>query len=295
MIAVMGATGRTGSRITELCLKAGEKVRALGRSKSKLSELERAGAEVLEGDASDAAFLTRAFRGADAVYTLLPYDVQKPNYLAEQDRTGEAVANAVRESGVRHVVFLSSVGADQPSGTGPVASLHAQEERLRRIESTNVLILRPGSFFENFYDSLGIIKQEGINCDSVMPDLALPMIATRDIADAAVVALGARDFRGVVVRELLGPRDLTYAEATSILGGRIGKPHLKYVQLPYADMTKALVQAGFAEDLAGLYAELGRAINEGRVKSQGGRKSETTTSTRFEDFAHELADAYHDA
>jgi uncharacterized protein YbjT (DUF2867 family) len=292
MITVMGATGRTGSRITELRLKAGEKVRALGRSKSKLSDLERAGAEVIAGDASDAAFLTRAFRGADAVYTLLPYDLQKPNYLAEQDRTGEAVAKAVRESGVRHVVFLSSVGADQPSGTGPVASLHAQEERLRRIEGTNVLILRAGSFFENFYGSLGIIKQEGINCDSVLPDLAIPMIATRDIADAAEAALGARDFRGFVVRELLGPRDLTYTEATSLLGECIGKPDLKYVQLPYGDMAKALVQAGFAEDDADLYAELARAINDGRVKSQAGLKPETTTPTRFEDFARQLADAY---
>jgi uncharacterized protein YbjT (DUF2867 family) len=118
------------------------------------------------------------------------------------------------------------------------------------------------------------------------------MIATRDIADAAEAALGARDFRGFVVRELLGPRDLTYTEATSLLGECIGKPDLKYVQLPYADMAKALAQAGFAEDVADLYAELARAINDGRVKSQAGRKPETTTPTRFEDFARHLADAY---
>ena len=38
---------------------------------------------------------------------------------------------------------------------------------------------------------------------------------------------------------MLGPRDLSYAEATSILGERIGKPDLEYVHFPYADLAKA--------------------------------------------------------
>jgi uncharacterized protein YbjT (DUF2867 family) len=42
----------------------------------------------------------------------------------------------------------------------------------------------------------------------------------------AAKALQTRDWHGVVVRELLGPRDLTYAEATRIVGKRIKKPDL---------------------------------------------------------------------
>jgi uncharacterized protein YbjT (DUF2867 family) len=95
-----------------------------------------------------------------------------------------------------------------------------------------------------------------------------------------------------VVRELLGPRDLTYAEATRILGERIGKPDLKYVQFSYADMARTLVQAGLSETFAGLYVEMTRAFNEGKVKPREGRKAENTTPTRFEDFAGELARAY---
>jgi uncharacterized protein YbjT (DUF2867 family) len=281
MITVMGATGRIGSKITNLLLKQGESVRALGRSERKLSELQSAGAEVLAGDASDAAFLTNAFRGATAVFTLLPYDPQSSDYRAIQDRQGEAIVKAVRESGVRYVVALSSVGADQPSGTGPIAGLHAQEERLRRIDDVNLLLLRPGSFFENFYDSLELIKHEGIIGDSVAPEVALPMIATRDIADAAAKALTARDWKGVVVRELLGPCDLSYAEATCIIGERIGKPDLAYVQFPYADMAEALMKVGFSENVAGLYVEMTRAFNEGRVKPCEGRKPENTTPTRL--------------
>src|SRR5262245_36737160 len=112
MITVMGATGHTGKKITEELLKAGGRVRALGRSENKLSELKRAGAEVLAGDTTDAAFLANAFRGADAVYTLLPTNPRAPDYRAEQDRQGEAIVRAIRESGVRYIVALSSVGAD---------------------------------------------------------------------------------------------------------------------------------------------------------------------------------------
>ncbi|HET6889310.1 MAG TPA: NmrA family NAD(P)-binding protein [Candidatus Udaeobacter sp.] len=69
-IAVMGATGNTGRKITEALLRAGENVRALGRSESKLAKLKLTGVEVLVGDTNDAAFLIKAFSGADAVYTL---------------------------------------------------------------------------------------------------------------------------------------------------------------------------------------------------------------------------------
>lgn len=292
MIAVMGATGNIGRRISEQLLQAGETVRALGRSAEKLAGLERQGAEVLTGDARDAAFLTNAFRGSEAIYTLVPPDVQSPDYRKQQDDEGEAITQAIRDSGVRSVVFLSSLGADQPAGTGPIAGLHAQEERLRRLPQVNVLVLRPAYFFENFYATLGLIKHQGINGGAVAPDIRFPMIATRDIADVAAQALHRRDWTGVVVRELLGARDLTFAEATRIFGARIAKPDLQYVQFPYADFTASLVQMGISQNVAGLYAEMTRAINEGKVKSLEGRRPENTTRTTFEEFAESLARAY---
>jgi uncharacterized protein YbjT (DUF2867 family) len=73
------------------------------------------------------------------------------------------------------------------------------------------------------------------------------MVATRDIADAAAKALSARDWKGVVVRELLGPRDISYAEVTPILGEKIGKRDLRYIQFSYDDQAKGLVKAGLSE------------------------------------------------
>jgi uncharacterized protein YbjT (DUF2867 family) len=237
-------------------------------------------------------FLTEAFRGADAAFTLLPPNVQAPDYRQLQDEQGEAIVTAIRASSLPRVVFLSSIGADQADGTGPIAGLHAQEERLRRLPGVNVLILRPAYFFENFFDTLGLIKQQGINGGPVAPDLPFPMIATRDIAEVAARALRQRDWHGVVVRELLGERDLTFAQVTRIIGARIGKPDLSYVQFPYADFTASLVQMGISPNVAGLYAEMARAINDERVKSREGRRPENTTATTFEAFADTLAGAY---
>lgn len=292
MIAVMGATGNTGSKIVKLLLDAGEEVRALGRSASRLAELEAAGAQALAGDATDTAYLTDAFRGADSVYTLLPFDPTSPGYLEAQERLGEAIVRAVRDAGVRYVVALSSVGADRPAGTGVLVSLHRQEQRLRTLEQANVLLLRAGAFFETFHAALEVIEHEGVNADSVAPDAPIPMIATRDVAAVAAEALRARDWSGVVVRELLGERDLSYAEVTRILGAAIGRPDLAYVQLPEAEMVAALTQAGLARDFAELLVEFHRALGD-TIASREGRKPENTTPTRFEDFAaSDLAGAF---
>ena len=291
MITVMGATGNTGRVTAEALLSRGEKVRVVGRDAGKLAALVARGAEAAVGSASDASFLARAFAGAETAYTLLPPDMGVPDLRAHQDRVGEATVQALRQAGVKRVVFLSSVGADLPAGTGPIAGLHAQEERLRKLGAA-VLLLRPGYFFENFRSSLPMIRHQGMNGGAIAPDVKMAMIATRDIGAAAAAAIAARDFTGVEVRNLLGPRDLSLAEATRILGAAIGKPDLAYVQFPYDAFAAALVQAGLTPDLARLYAEMARAFNDGIVKVAGGRTAASTTPTTFESFAKELAAAY---
>jgi NmrA-like family len=86
MITVMGAGGRVGVPIAALLLASGEKVRALGRSVDRVAGVAGKGATVLTGDAADATFLTEAFRGADAAFTLLPEDVHAADFRKQQRR-----------------------------------------------------------------------------------------------------------------------------------------------------------------------------------------------------------------
>lgn len=64
------------------------------------------------------------------------------------------------------------------------------------------------------------------------------------------------------------------------------------MQLADDEMAGALMHAGFSQDVAALHVEMTRAFNEGRVASLAGRTAESTTPTRFEDFAVDLARAY---
>jgi uncharacterized protein YbjT (DUF2867 family) len=292
MITVMGATGQTGGATARRLLEAGEHVRALGRSADRLSALGDAGAEPLRVDAGDAAALTEAFRGADAAYVLLPIEPEVPDWHAHMARLGEAITTAVRDSGVPYVVAVSAVGADLPSGTGFLTGLYAQEQRLATLtDVAHVLALRPGAYFEIAYGWLPVIAEEGVMADSVAPDAPLPMIATRDVGDAAAAALRSRDWTGLAVRELLGPRDLTYAEIARMIGEAVGRPDLPYVQIPEDDLRAGLQAAGWSADTARLQVEMNRAFSDGTLADSAHRSPESTTPTRFEDFAAELAPA----
>lgn len=74
MYAIMGATGNVGSKVADNLLSRGEKVRVVARSEEKLKPFMDRGAEVAAGDAVDVSFLTKAFTGANAVFTMSPSD-----------------------------------------------------------------------------------------------------------------------------------------------------------------------------------------------------------------------------
>jgi uncharacterized protein YbjT (DUF2867 family) len=291
MITVMGATGQVGGAIARQLLAAGEEVRAIGRSAAALAELAAAGAHPLMGDAGEVDFLSRAFAAADAVFTMLPFDPSAPDYRAHQTRLGEAIAEAIQGAGVRRVVALSSIGADVPAGTGVLTALYAQEQRLAALAEVHLLALRPGSFFENFLAAVDAIEHEGGYADIFAPDIPMPMIAVRDVATGAADALRRRDWHGHLVREMPGPRDLSYAEATRILGARLGRPNADYLQLPEDETATVLAGYGFSPDAARHYVEFAQALASGVVRARHGRPAGAQAGTRFEEFTAGLVAA----
>ncbi|MFL5308404.1 MAG: NAD(P)H-binding protein [Polyangia bacterium] len=290
-VTVLGATGKTGGAAVERLLGAGIKVRAVARSADKLAGLASKGAQAVAADLSDTAALAAALRGSDAAYLMIPSDYTKPDLLGQYTRAGESIIRAVQDSGLRRAVLLSSLGAEVPSGTGPIVGLHAIEERLKAVPGLNLLILRPGYFYENNYGALGLIKHQGINGSAIEPDVPMPTIAAADIGWAAGEALRRGDFSGTVVRELTGPRDLTMTEVTRALGKAIGKPDLAYVRFPDDAYVEGLKGAGFAPDAARLFLEMAQAFNKRLVGPLPGTEKIRTTTT-FESFAEGFGQAY---
>lgn len=293
MYVVLGASGHTGKVVASSLLAGSQKVRVVSRKAEHVQALINQGAEWTAAEVTDKTALTNAFKGAEAAYVLLPPDMASNDYRGRQDRVSDAIAAAVTATGVMHVVALSSIGADKPSGTGPVVGLYNLEQKLNRIDGLNALYLRAGYFMENTLPQVMVIRQMGSVAGPVRPDLKLPMIVTRDIGNAAANALLQRNFRGKEIRELLGQRDLDYVEAASIIGKAIGKPSLAYVQAPDEQLRPALLQMGMSANVAGLLLEMAGALNSGYMKSLEPRLAANTTPTSFETFVSEqFAPAY---
>ena len=283
MITVTGATGNIGRKITEKLLHTGQKVRCVARNPERLEAFATRGAEIAAIDLLDAAALTRVFSGSQAVFAMIPPNYQAENFRIYQNQVGENIAKAIETAGVKYVVNLSSQGGDLPDKTGPIKGLHDQEKRLNLLKRVHILHLRPTYFMENLLAFADMIRNSNMAGSAIRGDLKFPMIATRDIADFAAERLIERDFEGIIVEDLLGERDLSMNEAVRIIGDKIGKSNLKYMQFSYEDTRKALVDQGFSPDVAGLFIEMSRAFNDGLIHTS--RTAENTTETSFEEFS----------
>src|ERR1700757_1426998 len=270
MYVILGASGNTGSIIADSLLSKGKKVRVVGRDAGRLQRFVRQGAEAFTTDMSDAAALTKAFSGARTAYLLLPPITSRE----DQERESDAIAKAVTESGLRYAVHLSSYGAHVPEGTGPVTGLHSSEQKLNAIGGLNVLHLRAAYFMENNLMTVSMIHEMGIFGHALHPDLKLPMMATRDVGNYAAQRLLDLDFSGKQTRELLGQRDLSMAEATTIIARGIGKPDLRYEQFPYDQVQQVLEQMGMPPKKAAVYIEMFNAINAGVLAAREPRSRE---------------------
>src|SRR3984957_9814652 len=290
MYVILGASGNTGSIIADFLLSKGQKVRVVGRDVGRLQRFVRKGAEAFPADMTDAAALTKAFSGARAAYAILP----PLHSREEQERQSDAIAKGVKESGVHHAVHLSSYGAQVPQGTGPVTGLHSSEEKLNAISDLNALHLRAAYFMENNLAAIDMIRGMGLIGHALLPDLKLPMIATRDVGDYAAQRLLDLDFFGKETRELLGERDLSMTEITAAIARGIGKPDLHYEQFSYDQVQQVLVQTGFSPKKAAVYIEMFEAINAGLLAAQEPRSPKNSTATSFEEFVrYVFAPAYH--
>lgn len=266
---IAGVTGNTGRVAAQALLDAGEKVRVVVRDAAKGAAWAAKGAEVAVADLGDVSALSAALAGAAGAYLLLPPNLTTGDFRAYQARTGAAIVEAVGRAAVPHVVLLSSVGAQHPSGTGPIAGLHPVEKGLAALQGTRTTAIRAAYFMENLGGSLGMLEQ-GILPSFTPTDLAFDMIATRDIGLVAARALreGAQRFE---VIELSAAKSYSMDDAAALLSSLTGRA-VKAQQFPLDAMVPTLTGFGLPADVAELYREMTDGIIQGRVAFEGGHR-----------------------
>ena len=115
-ILVLGATGATGRLIVSKAIAEGHEVVALVRSKAKAGDL--AGAELVEGDARDAAALTSAIAGCDAVVSSLGTAMSPFREVTLLSTATRALVGVMVAQNIHRLVCITGLGAGDSRGHG---------------------------------------------------------------------------------------------------------------------------------------------------------------------------------
>ncbi|MBO9202397.1 MULTISPECIES: NAD(P)H-binding protein [Niastella] len=290
-ITITGSLGNISKPLAELLIKAGHEVTIISSDPKKINNIEKSGAKAAIGSVADVAFLTTAFTGADAIYTMVPPNFGASNYRQYIRDTGNNLKEAIKASGVKRVVNLSSIGVHLSEGTGPIAGMHDVEETLNTLEGVAIKHLRAGFFYINFLFDIGTIRQMGVMGNNYGSNAKLVLVHPKDIAAAAAQELqGAfegKSFRYVVSEER------SIAEIVKVLGTAINKPDLPWVQFSDEEVFAGMKAAGMPAAIASTYVEMGTAIRSGILfEDFEVNKPAVWGSIKLADFAKEFAAVY---
>jgi uncharacterized protein YbjT (DUF2867 family) len=266
MFVIAGANGNTGSVVANTLLAQGKPVSVLVRDAQKGRSWREKGAQVATASLEDAAALAQALAGAEGAYLLIPPNYKAADALGSAARVSEALAGAVKTSGIPHVVLLSSVGAQHAQGTGPIRSLHHAESVIGPA-AQNVTFLRPAYFLQNWASAVEGVRSQGVLHNFLTPERKIPMISTVDIGRIAAGCLTA-PAHGRRVLELAGPEDYSPQDIAQTFAATLGKP-VKLETHSLDAVIPTFTAAGFSQDLARLFHEMIEGINSGHVTYAG--------------------------
>ena len=285
-IAVTTPTGKVGHTVARTLLDRGHKPTLIARDPARVRDLAQAGARVVVGSHGDPELLVEATRGAQALFLLTPPDFGMSDIRGHYRRFGEAAARAIRDNGIARVVHLSSVGAELAYGNGPIAGLFVNETMLYGAAG-NLVQLRPGYFMENTLGQIPSIASAGKMFTSLPGDARIAMIATRDIGERAAELLADPSWSGQRVVELPGPEEISYDDVARILSEVLGRP-VSHVTVTPEQQSQALMGMGASRVMADSFAEMGEALESGRIRFREPAGAGDSALIRFPEFAQKV-------
>lgn len=290
-ITIAGSLGNIGKPLTESLVAAGHQVIVISSHSDRKADIEALGASAAIGSVSDAAFLTDAFTGADAVYTMTPPNLGGSNVIANTTAAGKSFAEAIQNADIKRVVVLSSIGADLPTGNGPIAGIHNVEQIYNQLDGVAVTYVRAGYFYINLFNDIPVIKGLNIIGANYPGDVLIPWVHPKDIA-AAIADELQKTSQGKNVRYIVSDVRAA-AEVASVIGKAIGKPELPWVEFTDDQSLQGMLGVGLPEEIAGLYNEMGTGFRTGIIPADYQKTgSPVTGKIKLEEFVKEFAEKF---
>ena len=290
-IVITGSLGRISKPLTEILIKDGHQIIVVSSSEDRKKEIENLGAVAAIGNLDDASFLTDTFKGADAVYCMVPpanYFDQNLDLNAYTVGIAESFATAITNAKTPRVVFLSSIGAHMSEGNGIIQEHYKAEQILSKLKNVSLTFVRPTSIYYNLYGYMGMVKQGFIAANYGEEEIV--WVSPQDIAEAVAEEL-------TVMPEKLNVRYVASDERTgedtaAVLGNAIGNSDLKWMIVSDEQTEDGMVNAGMNKGVAKGLTEMYSAIKNGKFFEDYYKYKPTLGKVKLEDFAKEFAAAY---
>ncbi|WP_319531997.1 NmrA family NAD(P)-binding protein [uncultured Cohaesibacter sp.] len=257
-ILVIGASGKTGSRVANRLEKLGKAVRHGTRRAP------------IPFDWEDETTWSAALDGAQSAYVTYFPDLAFPGAVEKVD----ALCAAAKFSGLERLVLLSGRGEH-----------HAREgEKVVEASGLDYTLVRSSWFAQNF--SEGYLRDPVLAGVLPMPggDVLEPIIDIDDIADVVVAAL-TEDHHSRQLYEVTGPELMSFADMAKVLSGEIGR-HIQHIPITFDDFHANVAEAG-GEFVADVFTAIARETLDGRNANvcDGVERALGRAPTSFADFA----------
>ena len=292
-ITITGSLGHISLPLTKELVEKGHTVTVISSKPERQKDITALGATAAIGSVDDAKFLTAAFTGADAVYTMVPpTNFFSPNLdmMAYCLRIANSYAQAIGQSGVKRVVHLSSIGAHLEKDSGLILAHHAVEVILNNLSGVAITYMRPVAFYYNLYGFVGGINNTSTIASNYGAEDKVAWVSPIDIA-AAIAEELVTPLIGRKVRYVASD-ELTCNEVAGILGAAIGMPDLKWIVIPDEQLRGSLETFGMPAQLAAGFVEMNASMHRGELFQDYYLNRPVMGKVKMTDFAKEFAAAF---
>jgi uncharacterized protein YbjT (DUF2867 family) len=270
-VLVLGATGKTGSRVAGKLSGQGVSVRTAARK----------GADI-HFDWDNPATFGGALQGVTGVYLVPP--VMRTDFAGMVS----GFLDQAEQAGVRHVTYLSAYGMEHaPAGV----ALRAVELDLMSRSSLTHSILRPAWFMQNFSETF--LKPAGDEIVVPAGTGAEAFVSAEDIASVAAATLAGPGRHAGRAYAPTGPESLTLGEAARIISTAAGRT-IVYRDTDRNEWVEAMVRSGVPAEYGEVLRTLTETIASGRGSQPNGDVLAATGAApiSFAGFAAETARAW---
>lgn len=293
-IILTGSLGHISRPLAELLIKQRQEVTIISSNPEKQKEIEATGAKAAIGKMEDVDFLTDTFQGADALYAMaaMPvFTLSREQVLESTRQIASNYVNAIQNAGIKKVIFLSTVGADKPSGNGILEYGYQMEQIYQKLRSdVSFKIMRPVGFYYNLLGFIPLIKSRGMIASNYGGQTKKPWVSPLDIAARLAAAiLSPLEGRSV---EYIASDELSCEQIAGMLGTATDQPELKWRTISDDEMLQTLIQNGMHATTAQGFVEMQSSMREGRIYDDYYQHRPVLGSVKLQDYLPEFTRIY---